>query len=109
MTDDQSAVEAVARAVHEHLCQRNIMQYLDNEEDCEGIARAAIAAGMTPKQISVEAVAKHLRLNDPDRDDNFDYTSLARASIAAYEAVAGTMPLALTAAALRVLAEQDEE
>jgi hypothetical protein len=38
------AVEAVARAIHTHLSRRNIMQYLDNEEDCEGLARAAIEA-----------------------------------------------------------------
>jgi len=37
-------IEKVARAVHEHLCRRDIMQYLDNPEDCEGIATAAIAA-----------------------------------------------------------------
>lgn len=40
-------VEKVARAIHEHLCQRDIMQYLDNEEDCEGLAQAAIAAART--------------------------------------------------------------
>ena len=42
MTED--IVERVARGVHEHLSRRNIMQYLDNGEDCEGIAQAALAA-----------------------------------------------------------------
>jgi hypothetical protein len=37
-------IEAMARAVHEHLCRRDIMQYLDNPEDCEGLATAALAA-----------------------------------------------------------------
>ena len=37
-------VELAARAVHEHLCRRNIMQYLGNKEDCEGIARAVLAS-----------------------------------------------------------------
>jgi hypothetical protein len=35
-------IEAMARAVHEHLCRRDIMQYLDNPEDCEGLATAAL-------------------------------------------------------------------
>lgn len=35
-------VEAVARGIHEYLCRRDIMQYLDNEEDCDGLARAII-------------------------------------------------------------------
>jgi hypothetical protein len=37
-------IEAMAKAVHEHLCRRDIMQYLDNPEDCEGLATAALAA-----------------------------------------------------------------
>lgn len=42
MTD--KLVEQVARAIHEHLCRRDIMQYLDNDEDCAGLAQAALAA-----------------------------------------------------------------
>lgn len=41
---EEETVRVASRAVHEHLCRRNIMQYLDNDEDCEGIARAVIAA-----------------------------------------------------------------
>lgn len=41
---DAETVERVARALHEHLSRRNVMQYLDNEEDCAGLARAALAA-----------------------------------------------------------------
>lgn len=40
----QDEVEVVARAIHEHLSRRDIMQYLDNDEDCRGLATAAIAA-----------------------------------------------------------------
>jgi len=40
MTDE--LIEQVARAVHEHLCRRDVMQYLDNDEDCAGIARAIL-------------------------------------------------------------------
>lgn len=42
--NDIDCVYHVARAIHEHLCRRGIMTYLDNDEDCEGLARAAIAA-----------------------------------------------------------------
>lgn len=35
-------VEQVARAIHDHLCRRDIMQYLTNNEDCEGIAQAVV-------------------------------------------------------------------
>lgn len=41
---DGELVRQVSRAIHEHLCKRDIMQYLDNDEDCEGLARAAITA-----------------------------------------------------------------
>ena len=40
----EDEVRQVSRAIHEHLSRRDIMQYLDNDEDCEGLARAAIAA-----------------------------------------------------------------
>ena len=40
----QDEVEVVAREIHEHLSRRDIMQYLDNDEDCRGLATAAIAA-----------------------------------------------------------------
>jgi hypothetical protein len=41
-------LRTISRAIHEHLSRRDIMQYLDNEEDCEGLARAVIAALATP-------------------------------------------------------------
>lgn len=47
------AVERVARAIHEWLSKRDIMAYLDNPEDCEGLIRAALSALPTasePKQ-----------------------------------------------------------
>jgi hypothetical protein len=37
-------VRTISRAIHEHLSRRDIMQYLDNEEDCEGLARSVVAA-----------------------------------------------------------------
>lgn len=37
-------IEAVAKAIHEHLSVRDVMQYLDNAEDCRGLATAAINA-----------------------------------------------------------------
>ena len=40
----QDEVEVVAREIHEHLSRRDIMQYLDNDEDCRGLATASIAA-----------------------------------------------------------------
>ncbi len=36
--------EVMARGFHEHLSRRDVMQYLDNEEDCDGLADAALAA-----------------------------------------------------------------
>lgn len=36
--------EVIARGFHEHLSRRDVMQYLDNEEDCDGLADAALAA-----------------------------------------------------------------
>ena len=42
--DTERLIEAMARAVHAHLCRRDIMQYLDNPEDCEGVATAAYTA-----------------------------------------------------------------
>lgn len=42
--DALTALErVVSRAIHEHLSRRDIMQYLDNDEDCEGLARAVVA------------------------------------------------------------------
>jgi hypothetical protein len=37
-------VRTISRAIHEHLSRRDIMQYLDNEEDCKGLARSVVAA-----------------------------------------------------------------
>ena len=53
-------VERISRAVHEFLCRRDIMQYLDNDEDCEGIARAALAAmqQQAPVKLDWRAIAK---------------------------------------------------
>jgi len=49
------ALTAAAKAIHEHLCRRNIMQYLDNDEDCEGIARAVLETLRSPTDDMVEA------------------------------------------------------
>ncbi len=40
----EDEVERVARAIHSYCCRNMVMTYLDAEEDCEGLARAAIAA-----------------------------------------------------------------
>lgn len=40
----EDRLRTVSRALHEHLCRRDIMQYLDNDEDCEGLARSVLAA-----------------------------------------------------------------
>ena len=42
--DADKLIGAMARAVHEHLCRRDIMQYLDNPEDCEGLAAISYTA-----------------------------------------------------------------
>lgn len=44
MTDNDGVRERVARAIHAFLCRRDIMQYLDNDEDCAGLADAALSA-----------------------------------------------------------------
>lgn len=44
MSKDDVVVRVASRAIHEHLCKRDIMQYLDNDEDCEGLAHAALSA-----------------------------------------------------------------
>ena len=43
MTHDELIRKVAAKAIHEHLCRRDVMQYLDNDENCEGLARAAIS------------------------------------------------------------------
>lgn len=48
-------VRRLSRAVHEHLSRRDIMQYLDNDEDCEGIARACLAALSQPAPADSDA------------------------------------------------------
>lgn len=63
-------VETVARAIHEHLSRRNVMQYLDNPEDCEGIARSVVAA-LTPTPAQdieklVEVVEEYATEQDED-------------------------------------------
>lgn len=40
----EDRLRTVSRALHEHLCRRDVMQYLDNDEDCEGLARSVLAA-----------------------------------------------------------------
>jgi hypothetical protein len=59
--------EVIARGFHEHLSRRDVMQYLDNEEDCDGLADAALAAikeagfvvvPAEPTEAMVEAGAK---------------------------------------------------
>lgn len=42
MTMDKKLVEQVGAAIHGHLSRRDIMQYLDNPEDCYGLATAII-------------------------------------------------------------------
>jgi len=58
-------LERVFRAIHEHLCKRNVMQYLDNEEDCAGIARAVapmlIAHGRELEKAEVAKRFDHIR------------------------------------------------
>lgn len=44
---DEDWGTVVSRAIHEHLSRRDIMQYLDNEEDCAGLAQAALTS-LTP-------------------------------------------------------------
>lgn len=41
--DETELVERMAGAIHAHLSRRDIMQYLDNPEDCEGLATAALS------------------------------------------------------------------
>lgn len=40
----EELVRRASRAVHEHLSRRDIMQYLDNDEDCRGVAQAVLTA-----------------------------------------------------------------
>jgi len=63
-------IEAMAKAVHEHLCRRDIMQYLDNPEDCEGLATAALAAlrethHLAPKDQEPVAYAHYHKVQAP--------------------------------------------
>lgn len=79
-TTTETLIEALARAVHEHLSRRNIMQYLDNPEDCEGIARACIPV-IQAHQPDSDALLREAReacfrdaLAEPDdakREDKF--------------------------------------
>ena len=50
----------VAKAVHEHLCRRNIMQYLANDEDCEGVARAVLLSLREPQNDAWDGLARQL-------------------------------------------------
>lgn len=58
LTDEDALVEALARAIHEHLSRRDIMQYLDNDEDCEGIAHACLPIIRTRQAETLERAAK---------------------------------------------------
>ena len=60
MTEDE---RRVSRAIHEHLCKRDIMQYLDNDEDCEGLARAAITA-LQPMLDKARAMGRESGIED---------------------------------------------
>lgn len=42
--DKVEAIEAMARAIHIDLSRRDIMKYLDSDEDYEGVATAALTA-----------------------------------------------------------------
>lgn len=44
----EASVETVARTIHTYCSRNMIMTYLDAEEDCEGLARAIVAALATP-------------------------------------------------------------
>lgn len=97
---NEALVERVARAIHEHLSRRDIMAYLNNEEDCEGLARAAIQAIPAPATDAgqsadslvwalreIEAAWASNNAEGDDYDEGFD-DGLKRACEIAREALA---------------------
>lgn len=61
---DEDVVERVATAIHAYCCHNMVMTYLDEDEDCEGLARAAIAA-LKAQQPGEDVVERVARVIDP--------------------------------------------
>lgn len=67
-------VGQMAKAIHEHLCRRDIMTYLANDEDCESLARAALSAsGLEALQAENERLRLALETADDAIREMFRY------------------------------------